>query len=209
MLATASPPGPPRCRAKVRDKDVRLFVALDVPDRVREALAELSARLKKTCLSARWMRLESVHITLKFIGEVSLETVEKIRQALGSLPQFPPILLRFAGLGFFPNARRPRVFWAGVEAGPQLATLAGAIEAKLGPLGIPAEKRDFHPHLTLARFEPPQGTQALVAAVEALGTPEFGSETFHEFHLHQSVLKHSGAEYTRLVTYSLQRERLP
>ncbi len=124
-------------------------------------------------------------------------------------PTFPPIVLRFAGLGFFPNARRPRVFWAGVEAGPQLAALAGAIEAKLDPLGIPAEKRDFHPHLTMARIEAPQGTQALVAAVEALGAPEFGSETFHEFHLYQSVLKRSGAEYTRLVTYPLQRERLP
>jgi RNA 2',3'-cyclic 3'-phosphodiesterase len=192
----------------VRDKDVRLFVALDVPAWVREALADLSARLKKSCSGARWVRLESVHITLKFIGEVSLETVEKIREALGSLPQFPPILLRFAGLGFFPNARRPSVFWAGVEAGPQLAKLAGAIEAKLEPLGVPAEKRDFHPHLTLARFESPQGTQALAAAVEGLEAPEFGSETFHEFHLYQSVLKRSGAEYTRLVTYPLQREGL-
>ena len=187
------------------DKGVRLFVALDVPAQVREKLAELSARLKKTCLSARWVRLESVHITLKFIGEVSLETVEKIREALGSLPQFPSIVLRFAGLGFFPSARRPRVFWAGVEADPQLAALAGAIEAKLDPLGISPEERDFHPHLTLARFDSPQGTQALVAAVEALGAPEFGSETFHEFHVYQSVLKRSGAEYTRLVTYPLQR----
>jgi 2'-5' RNA ligase len=184
---------------------VRLFVAFDVPEQVREKLAELRVRLKKICLNSRWMSLESVHLTLKFIGEVSLETVEKIRQALGIPPEFPPILLRFAGLGFFPSARRPRVFWAGVAADPQLAALAGAIEAKLEPLGIPAEKRDFHPHLTLARFDSPQGTQALVAAVEALGAPEFGSETFHEFHLYQSVLKRSGAEYTRLVTYPSQR----
>lgn len=191
------------------DKDVRLFVALDVPDQVREALVELSARLKKTCPSARWVRLEGVHITLKFIGEVSLETAEKIREALGSLPEFPPIKLRFAGLGFFPNARRPRVFWAGVEGDPPLVELAGAIEAKIEPLGIPAEKRDFHPHLTLARFESPQGTQALIAAVEALGAPEFGSQTFHEFHLYRSVLKRSGTEYTRLVTYPLEREHRP
>lgn len=188
---------------------MRLFVALDVPGQVREALAECSARLKKTCPSARWVRLESVHITLKFIGEVSLETLEKIREALGSLPVFPPILLRFAGLGFFPNARRPRVFWAGVDAGSELSALAGAIEAKLEPLGIPAEKRDFHPHLTLARFESPQGTQALVTAVETLGSPEFGSETFHEFYLYRSVLKRSGAEYSRLVSYPLQREHRP
>jgi 2'-5' RNA ligase len=189
----------------VQDTDVRLFVALDVPEQVRAALADLSARLKKTCPSARWVRLDGVHITLKFIGEVSLENVEKIRQALGSLPKFSPIELRFAGLGFFPNARRPRVLWAGVEADPRLAELAGDIEAKLDPLGIPAEKRDFHPHLTLARFESPQGIQALVTAAEALGTPEFGSEIFNEFHLYQSVLKRSGAEYTRLVTYPFHR----
>jgi 2'-5' RNA ligase len=193
----------------MQDNGVRVFVALDVPEAVRAALAELSARLKKTCQSARWARLEGVHITLKFIGEVPPETLEKIRRALGDLPGFAPIKLRFACLGFFPSARRPRVFWAGVEAGPQLAELAAAIEMKLEPLGIAPEKRAFHPHLTLARFEPAQGTQALSAAVEALGAPEFGSENFTEFHLYQSVLKRSGAEYSHLVTYPFSREPAP
>jgi 2'-5' RNA ligase len=99
--------------------------------------------------------------------------------------------------------------WAGVEAGPQLAALVAAIEMKLESLGVPPERRPFQPHLTLARFETPQRTQALSAAVEALGTPEFGSETFREFHLYQSVLKRSGAEYTRLVTYPFHREPAP
>jgi RNA 2',3'-cyclic 3'-phosphodiesterase len=185
---------------------VRVFVALDVPEPVRASLADLSVRLNKVCPSARWVRLESVHITLKFIGEVPPETFEQIRRALGELPSFGPITVRFAGLGFFPGARRPRVFWAGVEAEPRLAELAAAVEMKLAPLGIEPEKRAFHPHLTLARFESPQGTQALREAVEALGAPEFGQETFTEFHLYQSVLKRSGAEYTRLVTYSLSGE---
>ncbi len=113
---------------------MRVFVALDVPEHVRAALAELSARLRKTYPSARWVRLAGVHITLKFIGEVPPEKLEKIRLTLGDLPSFPPIKLRFAGLGFFPNARRPRVLWAGVEAGPQLAALAAAIETKLSSL---------------------------------------------------------------------------
>ena len=185
---------------------MRLFVALDIPEAVRAALAGLSERLKKTCPGARWVRLEGVHVTIKFIGEVPTEDVEGIRQALGDLPSSVPIEVRFRGLGFFPSARRPRVFWAGVEAGPQLAAFVAAIEMKLEPLGIPSEKRPFHPHLTLARFETPQGTQALAAAVEALGAPEFGSENFREFHLYQSVLKRSGAEYTRLITYLFHRE---
>ena len=185
---------------------MRLFVALDIPDAVRAALSELSDQLKKTCPNARWVGLRGVHVTLKFIGEVSAEQVEEIRRALGELPSFSPIAVRFAGLGFFPSARRPRVFWAGVEAGPQLATMVASIEMKLEPLGIAPENRPFHPHLTLARFETPERTQALSAAVEGLGTPEFGRETFREFYLYQSVLKRSGAEYTRLVTYPFLRE---
>jgi 2'-5' RNA ligase len=109
-------------------------------------------------------------------------------------------------LGFFPGARSPRVFWAGVEADPKLAELAAAMEMKLAPVGIGPEKRAFHPHLTLARFESRHGTQTLSAEVEALGAPEFGEETFSEFHLYQSVLKRSGAEYTRLVTYPFSGE---
>jgi 2'-5' RNA ligase len=185
---------------------VRVFVALDVPDKVRAAIAECSERLKKLCPAARWVRLEGAHITLKFIGEVSPEKLETIRQALASLPAFPLIHVRFAGLGFFPNARRPRVFWTGVHADPQLVELAAAIEKSLERLGIPAEKREFHPHLTLARFESPRGTEALCAAIEGSESPEFGSETFREFYLYQSVLKRSGAEYTRLVTYPFDRE---
>jgi RNA 2',3'-cyclic 3'-phosphodiesterase len=186
---------------------VRIFVALDVPQVVRAALTDVSARLKGICPGARWVRLEGVHITLKFIGEVSPEKLEQIRQELGDLPNFAPIQIRFAGLGFFPSARRPRVFWAGVQADPQLGALAAAIEMKLEPLGVLPEKRAFQPHLTLARFESPEHTQPLSAAVEALGTPEFGSETFKDFHLYQSVLKRSGAEYTRLVTYPFSREQ--
>jgi 2'-5' RNA ligase len=188
---------------------VRLFVALDVPEPVRASLARLSAQLQKVCPNARWVNLAGVHITLKFIGEVAPDRFEPIREALGDLPNFAPVKLLFAGLGFFPGARRPRVFWAGVEADPQLGQLAAALESKLAPLGIAPETREFRPHLTLARFDSPQGTDALRAAVEALSTPEFGSDTFKEFYLYRSVLKPSGAEYTRLETYPFHREPPP
>ena len=188
---------------------MRLFVALDVPGPVRAALSELTERLRKTCPGARWVRLEGAHITLKFIGEVSSEKFEEIRGALGAISHFTPITVRFAGLGFFPSPRRPRVFWAGVEGGPPLAQLAAAIEMKLELLGIPPEKRAFHPHLTLARIETPQDSRGLAAAVEALGSPEFGNEALNEFHLYQSVLKRSGAEYSRLATYPFPKEPTP
>jgi 2'-5' RNA ligase len=111
--------------------------------------------------------------------------------------------MSFRGLGFFPNARRPLVLWAGIEASSELAALASAVETAFDPIGIPRDERAFSPHLTLARFDTPRGLEALHAAVEKSGLLEFGSTTSKEFHLYQSVLKPGGAEYTRLATFSI------
>jgi RNA 2',3'-cyclic 3'-phosphodiesterase len=180
---------------------VRLFVALDLPEGVRAALSELAARLKKSCNGPRWVLLEGVHVTLKFIGETSDEQAERIRSALAQVRVAEPVEMRFSGLGFFPNEQRPRVFWAGMEAEPTLAALASAIETKLEPLGIPRETHEFHPHITLARLNSMDGVSALQAAAKESAALEFGHAAATEFFLYRSVLKSSGAEYTRLASY--------
>jgi RNA 2',3'-cyclic 3'-phosphodiesterase len=185
---------------------VRLFVALDIPEAVREVLTGLRMRFEKICRGARWVRLEGVHITLKFIGEVPAGRVDAIRAALQNARATAPIDLRFVGLGFFPNERHPRVFWAGIEAGAALAQLAAAVEAQLSPLGFPPEKREFRPHLTLARFDSAEGVDQLRAAAAEFAATEFGRSAPREFYLYQSVLKREGAEYTRLASYSLPSE---
>ena len=185
---------------------MRLFVALDIPDAVRAALIECSSELRKTCPAGRWLRLEGAHITLKFIGHVPDERADAIRNALAEIRGFAPIDLHFAGLGFFPNAKRPRVLWAGIEAGPELAQLATAVENRMANFGIEREEREFRPHVTLARFESPKGLDGLHGAIEKFGVPEFGRATLREFCLYQSVLKRSGAEYTRVATYVFSGE---
>ena len=185
---------------------MRLFVALDIPESVRAALIELSAALSKTCRNARWVRLEGAHITLKFIGEVPDERADAIRSALAEIRGFAPVELHFAGLGFFPNAKRPKVLWAGIETGPELAQLAAAVEARVTMLGVEREDRDFRPHITLARFESPKGIDPLRDAIEKLDTPDFGRTTAREFCLYRSVLKRSGAEYTRVASYAFSGE---
>jgi RNA 2',3'-cyclic 3'-phosphodiesterase len=182
---------------------MRLFVALDIPDDVRSAILAIVAKLRPACRNARWARIEGLHVTLKFIGEATSEKAAAIKAALASIPSRAPIPMNFRGLGFFPNARRPRVLWAGIEAGTDLAALAGAVETAFAALGIPREERAFSPHLTLARFDTPRGLDALHAAVEKAGLLEFGAATAKEFHLYQSVLKPGGAEYTRLAIFSL------
>jgi RNA 2',3'-cyclic 3'-phosphodiesterase len=181
---------------------MRLFVALDIPEDVRSSLAALAAKLRDTCPGARWARIEGLHVTLKFIGETSPEKTEIIKTAFAAIPSRAPIALNFRGLGFFPNERRPRVLWAGIEAGPELAELAVAVETTLEPLGIPRDARAFTPHLTLARFDSTRGLDSLHAAIQKTGPREFGGVVAKEFHLYQSVLKPGGAEYTRLATFS-------
>jgi 2'-5' RNA ligase len=181
---------------------MRLFVALDIPDDVRSAIGALAAKLRPACRNARWVRIAGLHVTLKFLGETSPERAEAIKVELAAIPCRAPISMNFRGLGFFPNERRPRVLWAGIEAGSELAELAAAVEAALDPLGIARENRAFSPHLTLARFDTPRGLDDLHAAIEMAGPLEFGGTTAKEFHLYQSVLKPGGAEYTRLATFS-------
>jgi RNA 2',3'-cyclic 3'-phosphodiesterase len=182
---------------------MRLFVAMDIPEEVRSAMGALASKLRVACPNARWTRIEGLHVTLKFIGETSAEKTEMIKTALAAIPSRAPITSNFRGLGFFPNERRPRVLWAGIEAGSDLTALAAAVETSLQPLGIAPEERAFSPHLTLARFDTPGGLHALHAAIEKAGPVEFGGATAKEFYLYQSVLKRGGAEYTRLATFSL------
>jgi RNA 2',3'-cyclic 3'-phosphodiesterase len=181
---------------------MRLFVAMDIPEHVRSSLSALTARLRPACRNARWVRIEGLHVTLKFIGEAPAEKIDAIKAALAAVPTRALVPINFRGLGFFPNERRPRVLWAGIEAGTELARLTASVEAALAALGIPLEERAFSPHLTLARFDTPRGLDALHAAVERAGLLELGGTTAKEFHLYQSVLKPGGAEYTRLATFS-------
>ena len=180
---------------------MRLFVALDIPEDVRAAIGTLIAKLRVVCRSARWVRIEGAHITMKFIGEVPAEKAEDIKAGLASVPFSTPIQMIFRGLGFFPDERRPRVLWAGIEANADLGALAAATETALEPLGIARERRVFSPHLTLARFESPRGLDGLNASIAETGPIEFGRTIANAFHLYESVLKRSGAEYTRLATY--------
>lgn len=181
---------------------MRLFVALDLPAEVRASLSELTERLKKSCHGPHWVHLAGAHVTLKFIGEVPDDRVDRISSALAGIRGVAPVVMRFGGLGFLPNERHPRVFCAGIEAGRELAALVSLIETKLKPLGVAREKREFQPHITLARLNSVEGLNALRATAAGIGDREFGRTAAKQFYLYRSVLKTSGAEYTRLETYS-------
>jgi RNA 2',3'-cyclic 3'-phosphodiesterase len=190
---------------------VRLFVALEIPAAVRENLVtlmkELSALDKQSSgKKARWVRPENLHVTLKFIGETAPNTLDEIVAALSLVRSDEPAELQFRGLGFFPDEKRPRVLWAGIDASPNLAAVAGDIEQQFEPPGFPREKRAFTPHLTLARLDPPGISERLRAAVRENAEQDFGALRAGEFHLIESKLKPSGAEYTTLHSFPFAAE---
>ncbi len=154
----------------------------------------------------RWTRPENLHVTLKFIGNVVPEQLDAILAALASVRSERPVELHFRGLGFFPDAKRPRVVWAGVAGSQNLAAIAADIDRGLAELGVPREQRAFIPHLTLARCEPGGIPSRSRAAIEKDAAIDFGELRTNKFHLIESKLKPSGAEYTTLQSFVFAAE---
>jgi len=197
---------------------MRLFVALDIDREIRERIDSFIEGIRGLAPNARWVSPESLHVTLKFIGEQPdgrRPEIEKMLQTISG----EGFDLRFRGCGFFPNAKAARVFWIGIEAGPALAELAASVDASLAQLGIPKETRAFSPHLTLARAgnrsgapgrlhgdRPNQVFAGLRDRAEQLSAQEFGTMTAREYFLYQSKLSSQGAKYTKLARFELIRQ---
>ncbi len=194
---------------------MRIFVALDIDDAIRQRIQRFMEGLSGFAPDARWVRPESLHVTLKFIGEKPQEVVEKIKQALSSV-RADPVEMNFHGYGFFPTTKAARVFWVGIESGPQLAAMARAIDQSLNILGIPQEEHPFTPHLTLARGGgrsgaphrekgdvPNKNFHRLLEKLEGFPAPEFGTMAAHEFFLYQSQLSQGGSRYTKIASFPL------
>jgi RNA 2',3'-cyclic 3'-phosphodiesterase len=194
---------------------MRLFVALDIDDPIRERIARFVEEVRNLAPDARWAKEESLHVTLKFIGEQGESSVDRIKQALAATSGRSTQLV-FREYGFFPTPNSARVFWIGMEAGPELAALAAAVDANLTPLGIAKEERRFTPHLTLARISgasgapgrgkedsPRRSFQRLQEKLSGLSPPDFGSMTAREFFLYHSRLSPKGSIYTKLARFNL------
>jgi RNA 2',3'-cyclic 3'-phosphodiesterase len=195
---------------------MRIFVALDIDDAIRERIRRFVDGVSGFAPDSRWVRPESLHVTLKFVGEQPAEGADQIKQALAGV-QSEAVNLSVRGFGFFPSAKAPRVFWIGIESGPQLAALAAAVDDATGKLGIPKEDHAYSPHLTLARGGGGSGTprrekgdspnrrfQRLQEKLAAMPAPEFGTMTAREFFLYQSQLGRGGSRYTKLQSFALR-----
>jgi 2'-5' RNA ligase len=180
---------------------MRLFTAIDIPTDLTEALRSFVSRLRPTAKIA-WSPVENLHVTTKFIGEWPEPRLDEMTSALASVPGTGSIEIAVKGLGWFPSERRPRVFWAGVDGGEGLRTLARTTDEVVTELGVPVEKREYSPHLTLARIRETVALDHLHQTLESFPAGcgfDFGSFRATQFFLYLSA----GGRYTQLAGFPL------
>jgi 2'-5' RNA ligase len=181
---------------------VRLFVGFSIPAAIVARLAGLLDVLRPHA-EVRWSRLDALHVTTKFIGEQPVTSVPDLTRELEGLCTRAPFCVAVRGVGWFPNAQEPRVFWAGIERSVPLVELARDTERALLGLGVPEERRAYAPHLTLARVPASARLERLRAALAQLPSTEFGTFTVDRFTLYESRRSNDVEHYRTIATFEL------
>lgn len=179
----------------------RLFVALELPEALKEAIGGLQAGLR----DAFWLDVDALHLTLAFIGEVDPSAQGRIEEALARV-EAPLLAVALRGLGHFPHRGPPRVLWTGAAPAEALGSLAAAVRRALARAGHPPERRKFVPHVTIARFRrppPPPALQDYLGTYALFRTP---AVPIASFRLLSSILRPSGARYTSEADFPLTAE---
>ena len=198
---------------------IRAFVAVELPAALRERIADLQQQVKRELgqelrrrapeARVQWVRTESMHVTVKFLGDIAEDGLRDIEQALALVAgHHAAFSIEIRGLGVFPAGRAPRVLWLGLAGGTdRLMPLAQSLDEALAELGYPRERRPFQPHLTLARIKDhgrevgdALGQTGMLAGPAAVGGLEVSALS-----LMKSELRPAGAVYTRLVEAPLAK----
>lgn len=188
--------------------DIRSFLAFSLPDEIRSVVERVHGELKDASRDVKWVRPSSVHLTMVFLGNIEEEVIPGLSEAVRkTCAGFAPFSLAVNGTGFFPNPRRPRVIWLGLDGDVErMGLLRDRLQDALAPFGIDPERRPFKAHLTLGRFR--KGgfmDDRLAGAMEGWAEAESPECTLSELVLYKSDLRRTGAVYTALERFPLKR----
>ena len=178
---------------------IRAFIAIEISPEAKKTLAELMRELIKSDADVKWVKPENIHLTLKFLGNITEEQQIKIQEILDkNLKDFNSFKIKLDGIGAFPKIEYPRVIWAGTSGEEIMKQIAKLIDEKVNKLGFPLEERSFKAHLTLGRVRSGKNKEKLAAAIKKLGNlngPEF---LVNNISLFQSTLTPTGSIYKLL-----------
>lgn len=187
---------------------IRAFIAIELPQEIQERLNQIINRLKEQMgdVPVRWVDPENIHLTLKFLGDVSVTNIQVLQELLyAEVNSYKPMVISVGGLGAFPKLRSPRVIWVGVESPPEMVSIQRGIDAQTARIGYPSDSRPFSPHLTLGRVSRNASPPEVRVIGDVLNSQKIGFlgvARVMGIHLYRSDLKPSGAEYTQLYTAS-------
>jgi RNA 2',3'-cyclic 3'-phosphodiesterase len=188
---------------------IRAFIAVSLSPEIYQQLDQVLAGLKSKLPGGfvRWVPAKNIHLTLKFLGDVSISSQEMLTKALqGEVSRHPSFDISVGELGVFPSLRRPHVVWVGIEAPSELAALQRGVEAEMARLGYAPEERPFSPHLTLGRVTRNASPEETRQISDVLGKSKvgfLGAFRVQSVHLYRSDLQPGGSVYTRLFTANL------
>jgi RNA 2',3'-cyclic 3'-phosphodiesterase len=183
-----------------RNASIRVFIAAAISDHARGKISDLLAGLKKSDAAVRWVKPSSIHLTLRFIGNIDPDRTDALFGAvMDCVKSVSPFETEIKGFGAFPNQKRPRVYWLGfAKGGKELRQIFDALEEKLETAGFGKSDKSFSPHLTLGRVKSGKGKERVLKALDSLAKKSFGRFTIDRICLYQSELRPEGAKYTVL-----------
>jgi len=186
-------------------KTIRSFIAIKIPAKIRNKLEKVQDNLKKSNAALQLVSPENIHITLKFLGDVPVESINDIQDTIRkSILQVDTFPISFSKIGVFPNSEYPRIIWIGIEKGrDELSLLNTKIENFISGFSLHQENRKFQPHLTLARVRSGRNRKRLLNILEELKNIRAGEMFAKEICLMESILKPQGTQYNILKIFSL------
>ena len=187
--------------------DIRSFLAFELPPEIKKILTDTSKEMKKRLINLRWVKVENIHLTVIFLGNFPLDSVDSAGNALGEIcERHAPFRIQLKGIGTFGGRQNPRVLWAGIEGDlDRIGALRDQLQGKLAEFGIEKESRKYKPHLTLARFK--KGSDPEMELPRILSEFKDINSSFcmlEELLFLRSDLKPAGAVYTKLKAWPLK-----
>ena len=188
---------------------IRSFLAFELPTEIREQIGNVSRELRKSTLPIRWVRVENIHLTVVFLGSVSENAIEEIKERINPVvKRYSTFEVKLNGVGVFPHWGRPRVIWLGLNGEiERISQLRDELQEELKVVGYREEKRPFRPHLTIGRFKVPlEKDDYLKWILDKYHDISSDSYYMREFILFKSDLKPDGPVYTKMAVWSLAKD---
>ncbi len=183
---------------------IRTFIAITIPDDIKNTIGKTVKPLMATRADVRWIEIENLHITVKFLGNVEIGKIRSIEKVVTEIAiHYKPFEIIFENIGWFPNMKRPRVIWIGVRNNSILTRILLDTDEMLSKIGFEKERRQFSPHLTIGRVRSAGGYDTLKNSLIKLTKSNFGNMTTQSLSLMKSELSPAGVKYTLMGNFPL------